>query len=198
MKKNFLASILLIMVICLAVPITSDAASQKTAVNKSIKNFMTASKKFNISKMNTYLYRKKDKLSTSEFKQLPHMTKYIKKYNKKMSYKILNTKVSGKNATVKIKVKYVNAKPFTDIMLGYMLVDAFNGKDADSNKYIDNLFKRSLNKKVKLSMQTKTITVKMIKSKGKWKIKNLSNSLHNIILADFSDAFDKTVNDFNK
>lgn len=198
MKKNFLASILLIMVICLAVPITSNAASQKTAVNKSIKNFMTASKKFNISKMNTYLYRKKDKLSTSVFKQLPHMTKYIKKYNKKMSYKILSTKVSGKNATVKIKVKYVNAKPFTDIMLGYMLVDAFNGKDADSYKYIDSLFKRSLNKKVKLSMQTKTITVKMIKSNGKWKIKNLSNKLHNIILADFSDAFDKTVNDFNK
>lgn len=198
MKKNFLASILLIMVICLAVPITSNAASQKTAVNKSIKNFMTASKKFNISKMNTYLYRKKDKLSTSVFKQLPHMTKYIKKYNKKMSYKILSTKVSGKNATVKIKVKYVNAKPFTDIMLGCMLVDAFNGKDADSYKYIDSLFKRSLNKKVKLSMQTKTITVKMIKSNGKWKIKNLSNKLHNIILADFSDAFDKTVNDFNK
>lgn len=198
MKKNFLASVLLIMVICLAVPITSNAASQKTAVNKSIKNFMTASKKFNTSKMNTYLYRKKDKLSTSVFKQLPHMTKYIKKYNKKMSYKILSTKVSGKNATVKIKVKYVNAKPFTDIMLGYMLVDAFNGKDADSYKYIDSLFKRSLNKKVKLSMQTKTITVKMIKSNGKWKIKNLSNKLHNIILADFSDAFDKTVNDFNK
>lgn len=198
MKKNFLASILLIMVICLAVPITSNAASQKTAVNKSIKNFMAASKKFNTSKMNTYLYRKKDKLSTSVFKQLPHMTKYIKKYNKKMSYKILSTKVSGKNATVKIKVKYVNAKPFTDIMLGYMLVDAFNGKDADSYKYIDSLFKRSLNKKVKLSMQTKTITVKMIKSNGKWKIKNLSNKLHNIILADFSDAFDKTVNDFNK
>ncbi len=198
MKKKFLLSLLLIMAFCLSMPIRSNAASQKAAVNKSIKSFMSASKKFNIDQMNKYLYRKKDRIPKSEFKQTPNMVKYIKKYNKKMSYKILSTKVSGKNATVKMKVKYVNAQPFTDAMFVNMIVDAFNGVDTESDKYIDKLFKRTLKAKVKLSMQTKTITVKMIKSNKKWKIKKLNNNLQNIVFADFTDGFNKTLSGFNE
>lgn len=194
MKKRIL-SVVLVVIMILTFPVISNAASPKTSVNKTIKSYFEAMKKFDTKKMDNYIYRKKDKYgSASEMKkETPNMYQYIKKYNKKISYKIISTKVKGQNAEVKVKVKYVDSEPVAGMLLLIMLSDAFSDVDMDSDDYVDKAWKRAeklaLEEYGKLGTKSKTITINMIKTKGKWKIKKVPASLANVAVADIGDAF---------
>lgn len=195
MKKHIL-SLLLVLIMVFSIPVTADAASAKSSVNKSVKNFLSASKTFNTTKMNKYIYRKNDKFKKSEIKELPNVVKYAKKHNKKMSYKITSTKVKGKNATVKIKVTYVNSRPVADEYIRIMFNDAFSGIDTGTTEYIDTTWGKASKKVTKLKTKTKTISINMIKDGKTWKIKKVKEDLTNIILADFGDAIESATEDF--
>lgn len=195
MKKRIL-SLLLVLIMVLTIPVTTEAASAKSSVNKSVKNFLSASKTLNTIKMNKYIYRKKDRFTKSELKQLPNITKYAKKYNKKMSYKITSTKVKGKNATVKVKVTYVNSRPVANEFMNILIVDSFNGIDTTTVKYIDTTWGKASKKVSKLKTKSKTISISMIKSGKTWKIKKVKDDLKNIVLADFSDSLDTATEEF--
>ncbi len=195
MKKRIL-SLLLIMFMVFSIPVTADAASAKSSVNKSVKNFLSASKTFNTTKMNKYIYRKKDKFKKSELNELPNIVKYAKKHNKKISYKITSTKVKGKNATVKVKVTYVNSRPVADEFMSIMIIDAYSGIDTSTTKYIDTTWGKAAKKVSNLKTKTKTISISMIKDGKTWKIKKLKDDLTNIVLADFGDAIESATEDF--
>lgn len=177
-------------------PLVSNAASKETAVNKSIKAYFSAMKELNTKKMNEYIYRKKDRFSSSTQmkKESPNMYKYIKKYNKKISFKVQSTKVKGNTAKVKVMVKYVNSEPVAGMYLWIVVADVLNGVDTDAEDYIDKAWKRAekaaLDEIGKLEMKSKTITINMIKDKNRWKIKKMPASLVNIAMADIGDSLE--------
>ncbi len=195
MKKRILL-LLLVLIMVFTMPVTANAASAKSSVNKSVKNFLSATKTLNTTKMNKHIYRKKDKFKKSELKELPNVVKYAKKHNKKMSYKITSTKVKGKNATVKVKITYVNSRPVANEFMNILFTDAYSGIDTSTVKYIDTTWGKASKKFSTLKTKTKTISISMIKDGKTWKIKKVKDDLKNIVFADFSESMDTATNDF--
>lgn len=194
MKKK-LCHLLIIALIFSCIPaISSEAASKKSQVNSATKGFFNATKTFNATGINKYV-KSWGKYSTPEgYNALPYMKKYFKWANKKLSYKILSTKVSGKTAKVKVRVKYTNSKDFTDTLYGLLVLDLM-GRDNPENmsdKETIKLFKKYSKIayysaiKSKRQYKTETITITFGKYGKNWKIKKMTKKLENIIYANFS------------
>lgn len=201
MKKKIL-SMLLVLVMIFALPVTSNAASSKTAVNKAVKSFFTYMKKTDLPKMNRYIYSNSSKFGTTAIlkQETPNVYKYVKKYNKKISYKVLSTKVKGKKATVKVKVKYVNADSIFLAFSDVIQLDYYNGVDISAENYVDTGWAKAVKqaeKSGKLKMQTRTFTLPMVKKNGRWQFKELSLEFKNIAMADYLEAYADFIEQYN-
>ena len=168
----------------------TDAASKKTQAKTTTKNFMKAVKKFDSKGMNKYVKSWGYRAKPSDFNDYPYMKKYFKWTNKKLSYKILSTSVSGKTAKVKLRVKYINSKNYTDTLFNELIsytltLDDLSEEDLDAvmNKCTKSAYKSAI--KSKRKYKTETVTITFGKYNGKWKIKKMSKKLENIIYANF-------------
>lgn len=194
MKKK-LCHLLIIALIFSCIPaISSEAASKKSQVNSAAKGFFNATKKFNATGMNKYVKSWGKYNKPTEFNKYPYMKKYFKWANKKLSYKILSTKVSGKTAKVKVRVKYTDSKDFTDTAIGLIMLDLLGREDVDklsdkqmtkiSNKYSKIAYFNAIQSK--RQYKTETVTITFGKYGKNWKIKKMTKKLENIIYANFS------------
>ena len=191
MKKKFLCISIIIALLFSCIPnISVDAASKKSQVNATTKKLMSSIKKFDASAINKYVNSWGDKSSPSEFNNQPYMKKYFKWSNKKLTYKIISTKVSGDTAKVKVRVKYINSKNFTDYLLSLSILELMGKEDASDEeaekiveKHSKTAYKTSIKEKRKY--KTKTFTIVYGKYDNKWKVKKVSSNLHNAMYANF-------------
>ena len=180
MKKYLL--LVLTLVLVMFSPITSQAKSEKTKVNDTIKQYFKLVKKSDIKGIDKMAYSKKYRVEdASEWEKNKYVYSYIKKYNKKVTYKILSTSVKGKSATVKLSVKYVDSTDIYPNLFLVVLSDSFAGVNIDAEDYMERAWKRAV-KMSDVKMKTRKITVKFQKKNGKWLIK--SKNLANIAVAD--------------
>lgn len=185
MKKK-LRYLLIVALLFSCIPaMSSEASSSKAHVQKVVKNFYLYSKKMNTTKMKTCVYKGKLKYTDAVFKS------YSKKYNKKLNVSIQSTKVSKKTATVKAKVKYQSLYNAYYNAFGDLIIwTIFNDEATDAQML--KKFKAYFNAEVKEyepKTKTKTVTIKLVKASGKWKIKSVTNSMYNTIHCDAIKAF---------
>lgn len=163
-------------------PVTANAKSEKAKVNDTVKKYFKLVKKSDIKSVDKMAYSKKYKVEdASEWQKNKCVYSYIKKYNKKVTYKILSTSVKGKNATVKLSVKYVDSTNVYPNLFLVILSDSFAGVNIDAEDYMERAWKRAV-KMSDVKMKTRKITVKFQKKNRKWLIK--SKNLANIAVAD--------------
>lgn len=180
MKKRLL--LFFVMIIVMLCPITVNAKSEKAKVNDTVKKYFKMVKKTDLDGVNKMAYSKKYKIEdTKGFKSNKPILKYIKKYNKKITYKILSTSVKGENATVKLRVKYVDSTDVYSNLFLIVFADAFAEVNIDTDEYMEKAWNRAV-KMSNVKMKSRTITVKFQKKNKKWLIK--SKNLANIAVAD--------------
>ncbi len=190
MKKKLCYLLTVVLLFSCIFSTTAEAASKKSQVKTTTKKFMKTIKKFDSNGINKYVKSWGARSNPEEFNSAPYMKKYFKWTNKKLTYKILSTKVSGKTAKVKVRVKYVNSKNFTEELLGLSIMDFMNNPDISDQeaeaiikKHSKTAYQHAIKKSRKY--KTKTVTLTYGKYDGKWKIKKMSKNLENIIYADF-------------
>ena len=198
MKKKLCYLLIIALVLSCLPAINSEAASKKSQVNSATKGFFNATKKFDVNKMNKYVKSWGKCTKPKMLSKSTYLKKYFKWANKKLSYKILSTKVSWKTAKVKVRVKYTNSKKFTDTFYGLLVVDLMGRENPDKisdkqmtklcNKYAKIAYLNAI--KSKRQYKTETVTITLGKYGKSWKIKKMSKKLENIIYANFPYSMD--------
>lgn len=203
MKKKFcyLFSLMLLFTLFLSGPVRHvEAASKQESLNTSVKTFMKHSKNFNLKGIRSYvnsfgIY----KMTYSSIDMDNNeMYRYLKKCNKKMTYKVVSKKQNKKTATVKLKIKYVNSYQFTEKLTENMVNDILSGTidpetmtEEEMLQYVNKLVKKAQASVTKTKYRTQTITLKFIKKGKKWKVKKMTKALDNILEANIPYSLEK-------
>lgn len=195
-KHLFTIGIMFMLVIgfCVCMQKGVAAADEKAQVRTTVKKVMTAVKKSDDKTLYRYM-TSSDKQQMDSIKQLrktsgveqlkqtlPSYYNYLKKNNKRISYKILTISVKGNKATVKLRVKHVNSKQLAQKMVDFMAADLssdavageINALDSVDKMavyavgYAEGLFARASGAVKTSKMKTETITIRLKKAKGKW------------------------------
>lgn len=173
--------LLLVMVCILLFPLNVNA-SQKSEVKTAVKQYFKLVKKSDFDGINKMAYSKQYGIEdTDVYKSQNSLMNYIKKYNKRVTYKISSVKINGEKATVKMKVKYVDSEDVYSNLFLIVLADTFAEENIDADDYMDKAFAKAV-KMTNVKMKTRDITAKFQKKKGKWLIR--SKNLANIAVAD--------------
>ncbi|MCD8019522.1 MAG: hypothetical protein LUF92_08035 [Clostridiales bacterium] len=194
MKKHLWIFILLFAVLLFVPSTTLEAASDKAQVKKTVNTFFKAAKKYDTSKMKACFVNPN---KTELFVTKKYTVKFIKQMNKKLKYEIKSVKVSGKTVTVKVWCKYqyayyVYQKAF-DKVVDYM-IDHPNASNATVDKYVYQQISKYY-KKMHKTKFSETITIKLKKTNGKWKIAKWTDDISNVVHASYKEAYDNYFED---
>lgn len=198
-KRYFLLALALILSFsCL--PVSAASGSSKADVQKSVNGFFAAAKKYNTKKMSKYFEKPEEiLLDTKGNEALKSAEKLFNRTNKKLSYKIGNIKVKGKNASVKVKCRYQDLSGvYKKMYVELALYIAANPDATLENaliyefKTLPKVYKAEL-KKGRIGYSTKNITLKLRKSNNTWKMKKCTDAvtdmLHGNILKTNEELF---------
>lgn len=194
MKKCKTYAILLMMCLCLlSLPMSVQAKTSKktvNAVNKVVKTYLNAQKKTNISEMNKCFIRGQ----FTPIRKTGYFARYLRAQNRKLSYKIVSTKVKSNRASVKVKCTYKSA--YNLFAAAIQDTSIYFGDDPDALSdteliydYVSAYIYKNENQYPPRS-RTKTITLKLVKRKKSWKIKNATNDMMNILWLDYFRLLD--------
>lgn len=160
----------------------------QTQVISMMKNYFSAAKKYNTSKLKSfYLTPSKAKL----FIQKKYTAKFIRKYNKYLKYDFKSVSIKGNSATVKVSCRYYDATNTfynsMDDMFKYILRNG--GKTTGKEDYIQYKSMVRWNKYFGKEYTTKTITFKLRKRGGKWKIQTQTQAILNMLHCNYQTAY---------
>ncbi len=181
-KKRSTVLMMLLLILTLSIP-TEAAVSKRTvnAVNKVVKTYFNAQKRSKISVMNKCLAKSR----ITRFKNT-YLEKYIKKQNKKLSYRILSTSLNKKTrATVRVRCTYQSAyNLFNAAILAAAdyYCDA-SPTEAEIYTYISDWVKQHADEYAPVSKK-KTLTIVLIKRNDTWKINKLTTDMTNLLYLD--------------
>lgn len=182
-KRKSLCLVLFLLIALLALPATAEAKTSKktiNAVNKVVKTYFNAQKKLKTSVMNKCLVES----NVGRFKS-SYLEKYIKKHNKKLSYKIKSTKVKGKTATVTVNCTYQSAYNLYNAAILDAALHYFHANPTEKEiyDYVSNWIKKHAGEYSPVAKK-KTIKIKLVKRKGAWKISSFTDDMKNILYLD--------------
>lgn len=188
--KKYLFTLMIAIALFLSLSLPSSAASKKSQVISANKKYMSYVKKFNTKKMESEVISWGKRVKPSDFSPYLYVRKYFKWSNKKMTYTVLSTNVSGKTAKVKMRVKYSNSENFSNTLLGLLFLELI-GKDDVDDKELEKIMNRcskiayidSINKK--RIYKTENVTITYVENNGKWKIKKMNKKFENIIYSNY-------------
>ncbi len=186
-KKRLVLFVMLITMLALSVSAQAKTSAKTiNAVNKVVKTYFNAQKKGKLATMDKCLYKPRLGSYGSTY-----IDKFLKKYNKKLTYKITSTRVSGKNATVKVKCTYQSAY---NLYMNSIFDLALKQPEALENSLsttvaLSSYMKTNL-KAYPPKSKTTTLTIKLVKKSGTWKIKTLSKSMQNVLFLDLYQVSD--------
>jgi DNA-binding protein YbaB len=129
---------------------------------------------------NIYDTEKKSEKNNSESALDKEMEKQLQKKLLDFDYEVLSEKVNGDKATVKVKIKtYAFGSAFSDFVSDYIEQAFALAMSGASDKKLDELattlFSQKL-EKLKKKNYSKTVSIKLTKDDGKWKINKLSET----------------------
>lgn len=201
---------------CMVFSVDTYAASPKSQVNKTVNKLMKGIQKCNDKSVEACLPKGTKAGYNSSKLSMPGFYGYMKKANGKLSYKILKTTVKGSKATVKVKVKYVDATEFMENFIkevgaakaageietpsgesaeGSMSMEEAMAEVAKLLKAYDNCMAKASAKSTLKKMRTQTITLKLKKSGKSWRLVTVDDKLSNIIGADLNRVQTKLAED---
>ncbi len=189
-----------------------QAATAKAQVKKSTNALMSAVKKTKTKTIDKYVL-KFDEVEGQSIKKAtdidemkvaaPSQYRYIKTNNARMTYKIKKITVKGKNATVKVGVRYVNSKDYTrsmvtefekdyydknskfyEILAKAMLETDEKAQEAMVAAYVDDLYDRAGKSVTTVKFKRENIILKMTKKGKTWKVISADKNLQNLMTAD--------------
>ena len=154
---------------------------------KVVKTYLKAAKSYNIKKLN--------KCFKKDSKKYGYPTKKIKwvfkKYNKKISWELLDVTGNGKSVKVKVRINRPDLySQAYDAVCDALIYGIDHNKSSD---YIANsMFKRfsSKVKKGKITNSSKTVTFTVVKTKKGWKLKSKSRTIVDIATLFFWEGMD--------
>lgn len=211
--KKILTAMLIVTVVVgsMFVPATKASAATKTeSINTAIKTVFKAVKKTDF--VSVYKRSVKTEIGAKVTKQTltsqkeslkflkavtPKTYSYMKSCNEKMTYKVISKKAKGKNATVKVKVTYVDqtalAAKVQAIAANVDLAAQMEGMDLEEGlnfmfKAMDDMIGQAAQELTVTSYKTVTFTIKFVKDGKKWKMKKLPKKLVNIMQAGLSEG----------
>lgn len=197
MKKKLCYFLIFAMLLTCVPVMNTKAASRKAQAISTTKSLMKVVKRYDAKGINKYVKSWGKLMTPDDCNQFTYMKKYLKWANKKMSYKILSTSVSGNTAKVKLRIKYTNGQNFADDFLSLVFLDVLSRGDeeiSDSellklwNKYAKIAYLDATQEKRKY--KTEAVTITYGRYSGKWKIKKMPKKFANIIYANYLYASD--------
>lgn len=189
MKKWKTYAILMLMCFCfLSLPMAAQAKTSKktlNAINKVVKTYFNAQKKFDTHTMNKCLKR----AQITQIRKTGYFAQYLRKQNRKFSYKILSTKVSGQKATVRVKCTYRSAYE----LFAAAIEDAalYFGDDPDALSDTEQIYDyvsyyiQQNEKRYPARSRTKTLTLKLVYRKKTWQIQTFNSDMTNLLWLDY-------------
>lgn len=162
------------------------------AVKKTVDNFFSAAKKYNISKIKKCFSNPKN---LKLFESKKYMAKFFKESNWDLDYAITSIKVNKKSATVKVKCTYYDY--YNVFLYSFDDVVSYIAKNPKaSSAQIDKYqYKRTVkweNKLIDYAYDDpihKTITIKLKKIGKTWKISSYTKSMDNVIHRNYRKAY---------
>jgi azurin len=154
-----------------------------------VKNFFASAQKADIVSMANYISKDTNKES---FKYTEaDQEKIVKSVLSKLSYEIVSSSVTGKNAVVKTKVTSIDlpkiyGKLITD-MLPTLFTQALAGKEAEAQAQIMTAFTNSINDP-NVAKTTTDVDIKLIKNDKGWVIET-NDDLQNALTGNMAKAF---------
>lgn len=204
---------------CMVFSVDTYAASPKSQVKTTVNKLMKGIKKCNDKNVEACLPKGMKAGYNSNKLSMPGLYGYMKKANSKLSYKILKTTVKGSKATVKVKVKYVDATEFMENFIrafgaaeatgeiktssgeaaeGSMSMEEAMAEIAKILKATDNCMAKASAKSTLKKTRTETITLKLKKSGKSWRLVSVNDKLSNIMQADINRVQTKIAKDENR
>ena len=186
----------LFMILCF-MPLKTEAASNKTKITKTINTFYKAAKTYNVGKMKNCFVRKSD---LKAFVEMKEMANYCKKQNKNLKYEIKSIKINGKNATAKVKCKYMSAynaiyNSFSDTITYMILYDPnLSGRAINIKTY--QFFKKNLRYSPAVK-KTRIVKFKLVKKGKAWKIEKGSRAIIDTLSCDYESAYQNYFSQFD-
>lgn len=186
--KVLLATVLAIS-LCLA-PMSASAASKKEIKNvqTTVKKFYNAAKVYNAPRMKSCFVNPDD---LKVFIENKDVAKFCRKQNKKLKYSIRSTNIRGKNATVKVRCTYKDAYypvyfACNEGVMYKLLHPNCSGSELQKQMY------RAILEKAKIHgipMTTKTVTLKLVKANGKWKISSVTRKIIDSVNCNYESGY---------
>lgn len=194
---------------CTTLSVDTYAASPKTQVKSAVKQLMKGIKNCSDKDINAVLRIKGQHNRFKNYKKNnPGRCIYVKKANKKLSYKITKVKVDGKKATVKVKIRYVDAtETVKNAIKEFGAAEARGEIKIPSQEEMDEMdiyetwglamkvwakLDECVGKAASYSsvkkMRTETVTLNMVKVGKRWKLDLLDSKMENIMFADYPRA----------
>lgn len=167
--------------------------SKQHKIINAIGKYFSAAKKYNPKKLNNCFIKKTSGsfFSTSSRK---YMVQYLRKQNKDIEYDIQSVSVSGKTATIRVKVTFADAyKIFYrsfDNAVDYSISHPNMSDGAFHNYFSKQLKKNSRLYDVKIKTRTVKFSYKNVG--GKWKISKNTLAIRDIANCRYEEAY----NDF--
>ncbi|MBZ9634566.1 DUF5105 domain-containing protein [Clostridium sp. FP1] len=153
-----------------------------------VKNFFTSAQKSDIVSMESYI--SKDKTKDSFKYTDANQEKIVKSVLSKVSYTIVSSSVTGKNAVVKTKVTSIDlpkiySKLIAD-MLPKLLTQAISGQKSDTQAQIMTSFSNSINDP-NAPKTTTDVDINLVKGDKGWLIEG-NDDLQNALTGNMSKA----------
>lgn len=180
-----------------------EAASDKTKVKQTIKNFFKYAKTMNTKKMKSYV-NSDCKEKVDSIAPTPALKAFMKKRNKSLSYSVKKVKVSGGKATVKVKCRYLNSKNAYSKMMEDLFTwiaaettagrDYSNYSEAEIIKMMDGVIKKSFANNPNAydnKYKSKTFTIQLKKVNGKWKISQIDKNLMDAVSSNYQSGMEE-------
>lgn len=169
----------------LAVPVTTQAQSQKAAVNKTINTFFASAKKLNCKKMEKCFLP----AGVVIFDERASLCNEIRPWSRKLTWRIKSTKITGDKAKVTVKANYMSiAKAYYAMfcqttLSGVEAPEKEQAKDIWLRKYEMKQLRDCL-KKYTPDKITSNLKISLQRKNGKWKITQATDRLLNVVYCD--------------
>ena len=201
MKKIVPLLVAAIMVF-LAVPVSTQAQSQKAAVNKTVNTFFASAKKLNCKKMEKCFVP----AGVVIFDERASLCNVIRPWSRKLTWGIKSTKVTGNKAKVTVQANYVSIAKAYYAMLWKTTLSGVEApkknpaKDIWLKKYEMKQLRNCL-KKYPPDKITSSLKISLQRKNGKWKITQATDRLLNVVYCDLlmegksEEEYEKDFND---
>src|SRR6056297_1928082 len=135
--------------------------------------------------------------SISEGQEFPdYLSEYLKENAKKIEYNIIDSEIENSRAIVKVDVKYIDGGKLIRESFGEVfrtILAESDGEKELSDEELDELFVETMKEKQRLNKEKiieKEVMIKLVESRGKWYIEEMTEDLADIIMSGFIRAME--------